>query len=200
MLIMETNSQFNLVSQVDLTIDAYKSGAFPMAENGVLGFYTCNPRSVFFWDSFHIPKRLKQTYRKNLFKFKLNTSFKDVVEACRKNREEWISDELAKIYQGMHARGHAHSFEAWQEGKLVGGILGTSFGATFLAESMFHTVTHASNCCLIFMIETLKEHSYHFCDIQYSNEHTQRFHPVEVPQKQFNTMLATSLKSTPIPL
>ena len=165
-----------------------------MAENGVLGFYTCDPRSVFFFDSFHIPKRLKRIYNKNVFEFKIDSCFEEVVQGCREERPEWISEELTQIYRELYFLGKAHSFEAWKDNKLVGGVFGTCFGSAFLAESMFHIESHASNCCLVFMMDWLKKNEFHFCDIQYSNEHTIRFKPLDVPVRQFNLMLKEAIK------
>jgi leucyl/phenylalanyl-tRNA---protein transferase len=180
---------------IDQVISAYQGGSFPMAEKGVLGFYTCDPRSVFFFDSFHIPKRLKRIYNQKIFQIKVDTVFNDVVEHCRKDRPEWISNELSQIYSELYFLGKAHSFEAWENDNLVGGVFGTCFGSAFLAESMFHLTKNASNCCLIYMMEWLKEKSFHFCDIQYANDHTARFNPVDVPLRQFNLMLKEANKS-----
>lgn len=183
-----------LASLVDATIRAYKDGAFPMAEDGELGFYSCDPRSVFMFDSFHAPKRLLRIYRGQPFDLHIDSAFGEVVENCRVGRPEWISPQLAEIYAELFSRGHAHSVEAWKDGNLVGGIYGTQFGAAFLAESMFHTETHASNVCLIFLMERLKAGGFLFCDIQYANPHTLRFHPVRIPRERFMTMYRHALR------
>ena len=169
-----------------------------MAENGVLGLYTCDPRSVFFFDSFHIPRRLKRIYNKNPLKITVDKAFIDVVHKCRENRPEWINEDLVSIYSELYSLGYAHSFEAWDSEELVGGIFGTCFGSAFLAESMFHLQTHASNICLVYMMEWLEKKSFHFCDIQYANEHTNRFNPTEVPLIQFNKMLKKALERKPL--
>lgn len=180
---------------INQIINAYQNGSFPMAEKGVLGFYTCDPRSVFFFDSFHIPKRLKRIYKQNPFQLKVDTAFNDVVNKCRLDRPEWISEELTLIYSELYFLGKAHSFEAWNNGKLVGGVFGTCFGSAFLAESMFHHTKNASNCCLIYMMNWLQNKGFHFCDIQYANDHTNRFNPIDVPIRQFNLMLKEAIKS-----
>ena len=116
-----------------------------------------------------------------------------MIQGCRRDRTEWISDELVEIYKALHQLGIAHTFEAWQGDELAGGIYGMSFGAAFMAESMFHNIQHGSNCALLFMIDCLSHSNYHFCDIQYSNEHTERFNPTQVPKSRFLNMLKEAL-------
>ena len=44
----------------------------------------------------------------------------------------------------IHALGYAHSVEAWEDGRLVGGLYGVSLGRCFFGESMFTTAPDAS--------------------------------------------------------
>ena len=53
-----------------------------------------------------------------------------VVRACviwgrdQEKNKMWISEELIRRLAGLNEMGFAHSYEAWQEGKLVGGGFG----------------------------------------------------------------------------
>jgi len=179
---------------IKATIAAYRQGAFPMAQDGELGFYQCDPRSIYFFDQFHRPKRLKRTMRQGQFQFSVDQCFEEVIQGCRRDRPEWISDELVQIYLSLHELGIAHSFEAWQGDELAGGVYGMAFGAAFMAESMFHNITHGSNLALMYGIDCLESSGFHFCDIQYSNEHTERFKPVQVPKANFRKMLDEAMK------
>ncbi|MBF0244844.1 MAG: leucyl/phenylalanyl-tRNA--protein transferase [Planctomycetes bacterium] len=174
--------EFGLVERV---IDAYLHGAFPMAEQGELCFFTCDPRFVFLFDQVHIPKRLARIARSSPFEILIDSDFPAVVEACRRGRPEWISAELVAVYVQLFERGLAHSIEAWQDGRLVGGVYGTHFGAAFMAESMFHTESNASGVCLVELLRRLKEGGFAFCDIQYPNEYTSRFRPVSWSKREF---------------
>lgn len=156
-----------------------------MSEDGELRFYTCDPRSVYRFESFHIPRRLKRIARQQPFEIRVDHAFELVVQNCRLGRPEWISDLMVELYVELHRRGHAHSVEAWQDGRLVGGLYGTQFGAAFMAESMFHTATHASNLCLVALMEKLQAGGFAFCDIQYANEHTAIFNPEQISQAEF---------------
>ncbi|MBF0199337.1 MAG: leucyl/phenylalanyl-tRNA--protein transferase [Planctomycetes bacterium] len=188
----------SLKNKVLDTIHAYLQGLFPMAEDGILGYYSCDPRSVFFFDRFHIPSRLKRIAKQNKVSFSINRDFERVIRLCREGRDEWISEELVQIYLALHEQGMAHSVEVWQGSELVGGLYGTQFGAAFLAESMFHRQTHASNLGLLYLMERLEQGAFHFCDIQYANSHTERFNPVSVPRESFHEMYYKAIKSEAI--
>ena len=54
---------------------------------------------------------------------------------------------VVDAYTALHA-GHAHSVEAWREGRLVGGLYGVSIGRMFFGESMFAAETDASKVAL----------------------------------------------------
>jgi|SaaInlStandDraft_1057018.scaffolds.fasta_scaffold22839_3 leucyl/phenylalanyl-tRNA---protein transferase len=176
----------SLHDMVEQTLGAYEMGAFPMAENGKLGFFTSDPRSVLLFEKIHIPKRLKRTYRQRPFEMTMDRDFQGVIQGCRKDRPEWISKELMEVYLELHRLGVSRSFEAWDDGELVGGVMGTQVGAVFMAESMFRTRDHASNLCVVFMLDILEACEFDGCDIQYSNDHTKIFNPVEMSGKEFS--------------
>jgi leucyl/phenylalanyl-tRNA--protein transferase len=185
---VESSSQL-----IEATIVAYRQGAFPMAQDGQLGFFQCDPRSIYFFDQFHRPKRLQRMMKQGKFQYKMDQAFEEVIQGCRRDRPEWISEELVSIYTRLFEMGIAHSFEAWEGDQLAGGVYGMSFGAAFMAESMFHNITHGSNLALMYMIDCLSVSGYHFCDIQYSNEHTERFNPIQVPKLHFQNMLKEAM-------
>jgi len=55
----------------------------------------------------------------------------------------------------LHQLGHAHSFECFQDGKLVGGLYGVVVGRLFCGESMFSTVSNASKAAFVTMVKFL---------------------------------------------
>jgi leucyl/phenylalanyl-tRNA--protein transferase len=92
--------------------------------------------------------------------------------------------------------GHAHSVEAWQDGRLVGGLYGVSLGRVFFGESMFSKETDASKICLVHLVERLKERDFVLLDTQFTTEHLKRFGAVDVPRAQYEAMLAEALMGT----
>ena len=75
------------------------------------------------------------------------------MEACAApapgREESWINDEILRLYTALHAGGHAHSVECWQDGELVGGLYGVRLGAAFFGESMFSRARDASKVALV---------------------------------------------------
>ena len=70
------------------------------------------------------------------------------MRGCAKRKETWINKEILSAYCTLHALGFAHSVEAWNGEKLVGGLYGVALGGVFFGESMFHTETDASKIAL----------------------------------------------------
>ena len=93
------------------------------------------------------------------FEIRVDTSFAEVVEACADPRRPgaWIDARIAAAYRRLHDLGWAHSVEAWQDGRLVGGLYGVAIGGLFAGESMFHRVTDASKVALVGLVEALSD-------------------------------------------
>ena len=133
----------------ELLLEAYRLGVFPMAmENGAIEWFSPEPRGILPLRGFHVPHALEKTLRKKIFEIRIDTRFSEVMERCAKRPDTWINSEILESYCHLHELGHAHSVEAWLEGKLVGGLYGVSLGGAFFGESMFHKVTDASKVAL----------------------------------------------------
>lgn len=146
---------------------------------------------------FKVSKNLARLYRKQQFSVYINRQFETVIRECQRLRSEdtWISDEIVEAYIGLHKEGFAHSFEAYQNGKLVGGLYGVSIGKAFFGESMFHTVTDASKICLVYLVEFLREHKFLLLDTQYLNPHIEQFGALEIPHETYLKLLNKALNS-----
>ncbi len=128
-----------------LLLHAYRNAIFPMAmQDGEIGWFSPNPRAIIpIDDGFHIPHGLRRTLRKGLFEIRLNVDFEEVMRRCGQRDETWINEEIVESYVNLHRLGHAHSVEAWHDGRLAGGLYGVAIGGAFFGESMFHEVTDA---------------------------------------------------------
>ena len=87
------------------TIDLYKQGYFPMAENAnsdKINFYKPTKRFVIPIKSFHVPKKLFRYYKKTDFNFKINSNFTGVIDSCskitNKRKETWINSIIRNTY------------------------------------------------------------------------------------------------------
>src|ERR1043166_1028276 len=140
----------------ELVLKAYAAGIFPMARTGEdEDIYWVEPqaRGILPLDGFHVPKRLARTVRQGAFTITVNQAFAEVVEACaktpRKEQGTWINPTIKHLYSQLHEIGHAHSVEAWHEGRLAGGLYGVSLGKAFFGESMFSAARDASKVALV---------------------------------------------------
>ena len=70
-----------------------------------------------------------------------------------------------------------------------------SIGKAFFGESMFHTETDASKIALIFLVQFLKENNFQLLDTQYINNHLLQFGAKEIPNEQYELLLAKALES-----
>lgn len=181
-------------------LTAYADGAFPMTDpDGVTRWYTADPRGVLPLDErFHVPGTLRQTIRQQRFEIRVNCDFRAVMAECmrvrrRGERGSWISDELIEAYFRLHKMGHAHSVEAWQDGRLAGGLYGVSLGGAFFGESMFHHVRDASKVALVALVERLRERKFTLLDAQASTRHLRRFGCTEIPASEYLTLLDAAL-------
>jgi leucyl/phenylalanyl-tRNA--protein transferase len=169
-------------------LQAYAQGAFPMTNrDGLVRWYTADPRGIIPLDQFHIPKTLSQLVRQNKFEIRINYDFAATMQACMKVRREgsWISDELVRAYTELHGLGFAHSVEAWKDEKLAGGLYGVSLGGAFFGESMFHHVRDASKVALVALVERLRERGFELLDAQASTAHLRRFGCVEIGAAEY---------------
>ena len=176
---------------VELLVQAYLSGSFPMAdpdEGDQIYWHTPETRGLIpLDDTFKVPKNLMRLYRKEKFELTINRAFPEVIEQCSLLRQgdTWISEEIIAVYTEMHKLGLAHSFEVWLDGVLVGGLYGVAIGKAFFGESMFHTVSDASKIALVFLVEFLKEQNFQLLDCQYLNPHLLQFGAYEVTQEEY---------------
>ncbi|MDH5719976.1 MAG: leucyl/phenylalanyl-tRNA--protein transferase [Spirochaetia bacterium] len=180
---------------VERLLKAYSLGIFPWYEKDPpLWFYT-HPRFVLFPDEAHISKSLKKIIKKNIFQIKIDTAFNAVIKGCAENREDtWINKDMIKAYVKLHELGHAHSFEAWHDDKLAGGVYGVSLGKIFFAESMFYKIPNASKTALFALISFAKKAGFYLIDCQVYTENLERFGAVHIPKEEFNEILRLSRK------
>lgn len=173
-------------------LEYYRLGAFPMAdpETGEIGLFCPDPRTVIPLEGFHGSRRRARTIRSGRFEVTFDKAFDAVMAACAARPRTWLTPELARVYSALHRRGSAHSVEAWQDGKLVGGSYGVAIGAAFMAESMFHTATDAGMVALTALVERLKSRGFELFDVQYTTPHLKRCGAVEISREEYVAWVA----------
>ncbi|MCW8087891.1 leucyl/phenylalanyl-tRNA--protein transferase [Sabulicella glaciei] len=185
----------------ELMLRAYRIGLFPMAESRDSDrLYWLDPerRGVIPLGGFHLSRRLARTVRQGRFTITANREFPRVVALCAAPRrgsfDSWINSEIAALFTAMHAMGHAHSVEAWQEGELVGGLYGVAIGGAFFGESMFSRATDASKVALVHLVARLRIGGFTLLDAQFTTEHLSQFGTVEVPRAEYKAALAAAVE------
>lgn len=184
----------------EILLRAYAEGLFPMAERrGDPTLYWVSPekRGVIPLDGFHVSQRLARTVRSGRFAVTGDQAFREVMLACAApapgREESWINDEILRLYTALHAGGHAHSVECWQNGALVGGLYGVRLGAAFFGESMFSRERDASKVALVHLVDALRRGGFTLLDTQFITTHLTQFGAVEIPRAQYLSLLNQAL-------
>jgi leucyl/phenylalanyl-tRNA--protein transferase len=184
----------------DLLMRAYAAGIFPMAESAdatELHWFDPPIRAIIPVDGFHIPRRLRRTLRQKPYTIKLNTAFSQVIRMCATPAEgratTWINREITSLYVTLHWRGHAHSIEAWDGDRLVGGLYGLSLGSAFFGESMFSTADDASKIALVYLVALLKNCNFKLLDTQFQTAHLEQFGTMEITRVNYHHLLEEAL-------
>ena len=192
---MKTRSSNTKEIDPEFLCTAYCNGYFPMANprTGEIGWYSPDPRTIFEFDTFHIPRSLKLTLKKKPFDIRMNERFEEVMCACAQRPETWISEAIIKSYVQLHLVGIAHSVETWKDGVLVGGLYGVAIRGAFFGESMFSKMKDASKVALVHLVMRLKEKGYTLLDTQFTTPHLQRFGAREIPRAEYLQRLEEAL-------
>ena len=178
----------------DLLLNAYCNGQFPMAmEEGEIGWFSPNPRTILPLDQFHVPHGLKRVLKRKTFEIRINHCFKTVMLACAARDETWINSEIVESYCELNRLGWAHSVEAWQNGVLAGGLYGVAIRGAFFGESMFHILTDASKVALHALVERLRKQGFKLLYVQWQTSHLQQFGTLEISRARYLKLLHSSL-------
>lgn len=182
----------------DLLLHAYSVGVFPMAEHredDEIFWVDPKRRGIFPIDQFHISRSLAKTIRQGAYSISVNRAFGAVVEACADREETWINDEIFARYQDLHAMGHAHSLEVWQQDSLVGGVYGVSLGGGFFGESMFSHRRDTSKIALAYLMDRLRQTGFKLCDTQFLTPHLASLGAIEISRAAYKARLQQALET-----
>ncbi len=179
---------------------AYATGIFPWyAEGQPILWHSPDPRAVLVPSALHVSRSLGRSLRRRRFEVRLDTAFADVIRACaevprRGGEGTWITRDMLRAYVRLHEMGYAHSAEAWEQGRLVGGIYGVCLGGAFFGESMFTRRSDASKVAFAVLMRQLERWGFDFLDCQMRTPHLERMGAVLWPRKAFLDALARSVR------
>ncbi|MDQ2677559.1 MAG: leucyl/phenylalanyl-tRNA--protein transferase [Actinomycetota bacterium] len=166
---------------------AYRAGLFPMplGRRRQIGWWSPDPRGVLPLDGLIVSRSLRRSLRR--YDVRVDTAFVDVVRACADPDREhgWIDADILAAYSRLHDLGWAHSVEAWDGDRLVGGLYGVNIGSFFAGESMFHHAPDASKVALVHLVELLRDGDQPLLDVQWSTDHLASLGVVEIARSDY---------------
>ncbi len=180
-------------------LEAYRRGIFPWySDDQPILWWSPDPRTVLFPAKLKVSRSLRKTLRQGKFRVSLDQAFDAVMRACagpRGNQPSgtWITPAMLEAYVRLHALGHAHSVEVWDDGQLVGGLYGVALGAAFFGESMFSRATDASKVAFVRLVRQLEAWGYTLVDCQVASAHLFSLGAEEIPRADFLARLAAAL-------
>ena len=178
--------------QTDRLLLAYQNGIFPWySDDDPILWYSPHERFVLYPDELKVARSMRQVLRSGKFRITNNQCFNEVIEACsaaeRKGQDgTWITDDMKAAYNQLHAEGHAHSVEVWEQDELVGGFYGVQVNSVFCGESMFSRVSNASKTALIWLCNS---GAYKLIDCQVHTEHLESMGARMIGREEYMAML-----------
>ena len=184
---------------VSRLVEAYSQGIFPWyGNNEPIMWWSPKSRAVIVPDQVHVSRSLKKTLRQNDFNLSIDQDFNAVIDHCalapRDTDGTWITEDMLEAYKQLHLSGHAHSFEVWDKGQLVGGLYGIASGKVFSGESMFHYKTDASKIAFVFTCFHLHAINFALLDCQIQNPHLASLGVITLTRDEFKHYLPTCQK------
>lgn len=179
-------------------VAAYRHGCFPWYQDGQpLLWWSPDPRTVLLPNNLHISRSLRKVLRSDLFSVTFDRNFTDVIHACSEPRKDedgtWITSEMQAAYFALHAQGHAHSVEVWQQDQLVGGLYGIAIGQLFFGESMFSRTSNASKVGFVTLVSALKAAGFVLIDCQMPTAHLISLGAESIRRSEFSEYLTQHL-------
>jgi leucyl/phenylalanyl-tRNA--protein transferase len=178
---------------------AYRRGIFPWFSAGEpILWWSPDPRCVLHTERLHVHRSLRRQLAGKHWQLTIDHAFADVMRACAAPRIHdsgtWITHDMIDAYVRLHALGHAHSVEVWDDERLVGGIYGVAAGQLFCGESMFSAESGGSKVALIALAQLLHAMGFPLIDTQVANPHTLSLGAEEIPRREFLGEVARLVK------
>lgn len=186
-----------------LTIEAYRSGAFPMPLHSSgfseLGWWSPTRRGVLPLASLRVTRSMRQSAKR--YSTTVDQAFDQVLARCAdpSRPNGWIDAEIVRVYTDLHRAGRVHSIETWDaDGRLVGGLYGVGLGGLFAGESMFHDPVFgrdASKVALMRLAEVLDDERAEdrVIDVQWQTAHLARLGAIEIDREEYLALLDEAL-------
>src|SRR4051794_37147607 len=159
-------------------------------------------RGVQFLDKVDFPRKQKRYIFSPQFEIRYDTAFAEVIQGCADRSRDveqktWISDEYLRGMVALHKLGFAHSFEAWNEGKLVGGAFGVQLGSMISCDSMFHRMSNASKAAYGQTLVHLQKRGFKIVDTNGVANHQVNYGEEWLPRWRYERLIVECLREMP---
>lgn len=205
----ETHESGILAIGGDLSVErlmlAYRYGIFPWyAQDEPILWWHPDPRFVLFPDKVKVAKSMRTYFNNEKYSVTFDTAYQEVLYQCKNvdrvdQESTWITSDIAVAYTRLYEQGVGHSVEVWDEdGALVGGLYGISYGRVFYGESMFSKKVNASKVALITLARVLDQKGFNLIDCQIKNPHLISMGGEEIGRDLFLDLLRQNNKEETI--
>ena len=175
-----------------------RRGMFPWTGRYPVPWCSPDPRAVFEPGQIRRPRSLRKSIKNRGYEVTFDISFADVVTRCARTPRPgqpgtWLTPNLAQAWLELHQQGRYHSVEVWQDGVLVGGLVGLALGRAFFGDSMFHHTRDASKVAFVTLCAALHQAGYTLVDGQMPTPHLVSLGARSVPRGAFLEVLGAAL-------
>ena len=181
---------------------AYRKGIFPWYNPGQpILWWSPDPRTVLYPSRLRISRSLRKALRHSHFHITTDTAFDRVIVECAESKRDgtvagtWITTDMRSAYLNLYRLGYAHSVEAWQHNRLVGGLYGVAIGGIFFGESMFSVARDASKAALAGLVSQLLQLEFRLIDCQLPSTHLFSLGAQSIPRMEFVEELQLGINS-----
>ncbi|MGE5612076.1 MAG: leucyl/phenylalanyl-tRNA--protein transferase [Bacillota bacterium] len=186
----------------------YATGYLPDFVNkrdGPVRWVRWSHRGVQYLDRIRITHSQRPYVFSKSFELRFDQAFEAVVGHCadvtrpaiqKRSGQTWITPELAQGLLELHRMGYAHSFEAWAEGQLAGGIWGVQVGGLITMSSMFSRVRNAGRFAMGRAMLHLRDRGFRMVDMGMVPDHHVHFGAEWIPQWKYEAMLPELLRES----
>jgi leucyl/phenylalanyl-tRNA---protein transferase len=149
-------------------------------------------RGVQWLDKVEFPRKQKRYIFSPQFEIRYNQAFEEVLRACADLKREgrtWVSEAYIRGMCALNEMGFANSYEAWHDGKLVGGAFGLQLGSLVTCDSMFHRMSNASKAAYGQTLVHLQKRGFKIVDTNGVAKHQVNYGEEWMPKWQFEKLL-----------
>ncbi len=180
---------------VEWVLEAYRAGYVPIeaaAGTPQVVWRAFAEHALTFPAGVQVSRRTERYARK--WDVSVDLDFEGVIRGCAEQPRagtNWITEDFIQLYLTLHRLGYAHSFEVWEEEKLVAGVYGVATGRAFSAESVFHRISGSGRVALAAQVHFLRD--FDFIDHQEMAAYKTEFGARPVPRREYLDLLAASV-------